>query len=286
MWYKLKRIMMRPNGVEKQVRPREWDWGTITGFSYDNKTGSVPQSTYGDCNAITFKPDWTKLYTAWEAKNTVYQFSLATPRDISTISYDSKSKSISSQANPAESIIFTSDGLTMFTWWWWSSNWKLSKFTLSTAWDVSTASYDSVQSNISFSETTWYKIYNNWIYLFTVSRWNEAIYRYTMSTPRDITTLWNQQTLSFSWQWWLHEVVLNPEWTQLFVLRRWNESIDIYSLSTPRDLSTATLSSSYTITTPSSSWNITAMCIDNDWLNMYLWWWQLNNIYQYSTTTS
>jgi hypothetical protein len=26
MWYKLKRIMMRPNGVEKQVRPSGWGW--------------------------------------------------------------------------------------------------------------------------------------------------------------------------------------------------------------------------------------------------------------------
>jgi hypothetical protein len=25
MWYKLKRIMIRPNGVEKQIRPK-WEW--------------------------------------------------------------------------------------------------------------------------------------------------------------------------------------------------------------------------------------------------------------------
>lgn len=40
MWYKLKRIMMRPNGVEKQVRPKWWwkPWAnTICYYTFDNQ---------------------------------------------------------------------------------------------------------------------------------------------------------------------------------------------------------------------------------------------------------
>lgn len=42
MWYKLKRIMMRPNGVEKQVRPSVPSWYT---YSYDFTTWSMADFT-------------------------------------------------------------------------------------------------------------------------------------------------------------------------------------------------------------------------------------------------
>lgn len=40
MWYKLKRIMIRPNGVEKQVRPSGWTpWtNTIAYYPFENNT--------------------------------------------------------------------------------------------------------------------------------------------------------------------------------------------------------------------------------------------------------
>ena len=38
MWYKLKRIMMRPNGVEKQVRPSRFE------YSYDFRNKTVAQA--------------------------------------------------------------------------------------------------------------------------------------------------------------------------------------------------------------------------------------------------
>lgn len=264
-----------------------WGWGTITWFSYDNKTLSVPQSTYGDVNGMVFSADGTKFYMTWEAKNTVYQFSLSTAWDISTGSYDNKSKSVVSQtSNVTASIIFSDDGTTMYIWWWWAT-WYLFQYTLSTAWDVSTASYDSVQSNISFNETVSYKIYNNWTYVYSLDRSNRTIYRYTMATPQDITSLWNQQSFVLPANWvnnWYHEVVINSQGNQMFVLDRDLKQILIYSLSTAWDITTAILDDTYTIPTPNSS-NITSMVIDNGWQNMYLWWWQLNNIYQYSTTT-
>ena len=262
----------------------------ITWFTYDNKTWAVSQWTYGDCNTIAFKSDWTKVYTSWEAQNTVYQFSLATPRDISTISYDSKSKSVISEtSNVTAGIIFSDDGTTMYIWGWWGT-WYLFKYTLWTAWDVSTATYDNVQSNVSFTDCASYKIYNNGNYVYVLNRSNYTVYRYTASTPRDITTLWNVQSFQLPDQWgadhWFyHEVVLNPDGTQMFVFSRQIKAVLIFSLSTPRDITTATLVSTSYTTIP-NSWDITSMAIDNGWANMYLGWWQLNNIYQYVTTTS
>ena len=66
MWYKLKRIMMRPNGVEKQVRPSytPWPWtpwaNTIAYFPLDtdlldHSWNSFSMTTYGNVS----------IWTAW-----------------------------------------------------------------------------------------------------------------------------------------------------------------------------------------------------------------------------
>ena len=52
MWYKLKRIMMRPNGVEKQVRPSGWWWPwqptahTLLYIPMDTTSWTTDQSQY------------------------------------------------------------------------------------------------------------------------------------------------------------------------------------------------------------------------------------------------
>jgi hypothetical protein len=265
---------------------------TITGFSYANKNWNYNQSTYWDANAITFKPDGTKVYIVWEIKNTVYQFSLSTPRDITTATYDNKSKSLSAQIPISESIIFSEDGLTMRLGGndWWSTNTaRVWKYTLSTAWDVSTATYANVLSNLSFTKVVSFKIYNNWQYLYVLAREDKKIFRYTMTTPYDITTLqwssWQYQEFSISNIVYGHEVILNPQWTQMFVLGRDAKKIYLYTLSTAWDITTATQTWSYSISTPNSS-NITSMCIDNNWESMYLWWYNIWWIYQYTTTTA
>lgn len=284
----IKRIMMRPNGTEKQIRP-VWPTPrpTITSFNYANKTLSTPQSTYWDENTITFSKDGTKLYFAWENKNVVYQWTLSTPRDITTATYDNKNKA--TWVNVTTSIMFSEDGTIMWIGWGWYTAY-IYKYTLSTAWDVSTATYvwdTTWKSNVSFYGCTWMCMSIDGQYMFVLSRENNWIRRYTMVTPYDITTLqgwaWEYQQVSISA--YSHTVQLNPQWTQLFYYARTDKKIHICSLSTPFDLTTFTEVSQYTVSTPNTI-DITEIHIDNWWNSMYLWWWQLNNIYQYNTVTS
>lgn len=269
--------------------PSPWqDWDTITGFTYDNKTLSVSQSTYWDVNWMAWKPDGTKFYITWENNNTVYQFSCSTAWDITTGTYDNKS--VSTTLSVSVSLWFSDDGLTLWIAWGWSDGYVY-KWTLSTAWDVSTATYvwDATgKSNASFYECSGYCMADDWNYLYVLSRGSNRIRRYTMSTPYDVTTL---QTWAGDYQEYTptstynHKVILNPQWTQLFYYARNDKQIHICALSTPFDLTTISETSQYTVTTPDSP-NITSVAIDNEWNSMYLGWWSLNNIYQYSTTTA
>jgi hypothetical protein len=178
----------------------------------------------------------------------------------------------------------------MWIWWGWDQGYVY-KFTLSTAWDVSTASYvwDATwKSNTSFFEASGYCMADSWNYLFVLSRGGNRIRRYTMTTPYDVTTL---QTWAGDYQEYTptstynHRVILNPQWTQLFYYARNDRQIHICALSTPFDLTTISETSQYSVTTPSSP-DITSVAIDDDWNKMYIGGYGLNNIYQYSTTTA
>ena len=119
--------------------------------AYDISTGSYASKTF-DSGAqvpnnsgrdITFKPDGTKVYlSANGSADTIYQYSLSTAWDITTASYDSKSFSVASQDSTLYGFTFNSDGTKIVVVG--STNDSLYQYSLSTAYDISTASYDNV----------------------------------------------------------------------------------------------------------------------------------------------
>ena len=119
---------------------------------YDLSTASIGNSGNGvsfasqDNNTrdMKFKPDGTVLYVVGQQYDKVYQYSLSTAFDITTISYASKSFSVTSQESTPEGIDFTPDGTKMFIIGEQYND--VFQYNLSTAWDVSTASY----ANISY----------------------------------------------------------------------------------------------------------------------------------------
>ncbi len=70
---------------------------------------------------------------------------------MSTAAYASKSKSIAAQETTPKDVFFKSDGLKMYVLG--DDLNRIFQYTLSTAWDVSTASYDSVKYSVSSEDT-------------------------------------------------------------------------------------------------------------------------------------
>jgi len=121
------------------------DQGQYTGNSFD--FSSQDSLTYD----IYVKPDGTKVYTIGATGDAVYQYSLSTAWDISTATYDSVSFSVSSQGTSPDGLIFKPDGTAMYV----SdiTNDAIYQYTLSTAWDISTASYASKSLSVSSQAT-------------------------------------------------------------------------------------------------------------------------------------
>ena len=94
----------------------------------------------GQPQALTFNNDGTKMYVV--GTSTVYQYSLTTGFDLSTASYDSVSFAATTQDSAIEGVEFNSDGTKMYLAG--TANNSVYQYSLSTAFDLSTTSYDSV----------------------------------------------------------------------------------------------------------------------------------------------
>jgi len=132
-----------------------YQYSLSTGFdlstaSYDSVSFSIASqetNTYG----ITFNTDGTKMYVVGISSDSVHQYSLSTGFDLSTASYDSVSFSVSSQDTLPASVTFNTDGTKMYMVG--LSNDTVFQYSLSTGFDVSTASYDSVSFSVASQNT-------------------------------------------------------------------------------------------------------------------------------------
>ena len=94
--------------------------------------------------AVWFKPDGTKFFVAGTS-DIVFSYSMTTAFDLSTASYDNVSFSMVAQDGMTEGLAFDEDGTKFYQVG--NTSKKIFEYNLSTAWDLSTASYN----NISFS---------------------------------------------------------------------------------------------------------------------------------------
>ena len=93
---------------------------------------------------LAFKPDGTKMFIVGSGSDLVLQYSLSTAWDVTSATYDSVSFSTTGQTPSPASLAFNNDGTKMYfggVGWY-----DVYEFDLSTAWDITTASY-----NLAFS---------------------------------------------------------------------------------------------------------------------------------------
>lgn len=156
-----------------------WDISTASYTGNKFQTGAEAVSPYG----IFFKPDGTKMYILEITTMSVYQYSLVTPWDISTASYDSVSFSVAGQVAAGYDLFFNDGGSKMYVVDVTST--KVFQYTLSTPWDISTASYDSIFVNVGGQATyphgLFFKPDGTKMYIVDYDSLN--VYQYTLSTP-------------------------------------------------------------------------------------------------------
>ena len=255
----------------------------LAGASYDSVSFSLSSETTVPTN-FWWKPDGTKVFVLDQPLDTVFQYSLSTAWDISTASYDSKSFSVSGQLTIPWALALSNDGTKMFVVG--NSTDKVFSYSLSTAWDVSTASYDSVEFSVTSQEGNPSGIYltADGTKFFITGSTFDTIFQYSMSTANDLSTA-SYSSKSFSYaseQQSPGTPYFNSTGTKFWILGNNPQTVHEYSLTTAFDVSTASYASkSFSVssqeTTPKSVW------FKSDGTKMFIMGYSSDKIHQYST---
>lgn len=119
----------------------------ITSAVYDytlDLTATLSLNAWG----MQWKPDGTSMFVSTSTTTNIFEFACTTPWDLSTASYASKSWDASTEmgVNNARCFQFTGEGTKL---WWVCSDGLVYEYTLSTAWDLSTAAYASASYDLT-----------------------------------------------------------------------------------------------------------------------------------------
>ena len=158
-----------------------WDVSSST-FSQNLDISGQESASQG----IAFKPDGTKMYIVGVSGDDVNEYDLSTAWDISTASY-LRAFSVSSQDAEPTDVVFSTDGTKMYITG--DINDNLFRYSLSTAWNVSTASYDQ-NLDLSSQETQPFGAFfkPDGTELYITGPAGGDINQYTLSTAWDLST--------------------------------------------------------------------------------------------------
>jgi hypothetical protein len=169
--------------------------------AYDiTSLGTAVTRTYSDGSVdgqgIFIGDSGAKLYVINDTNNTVRQYNMSTPWDITTMSqtYNKTFDVGTTQESIWQSVVLNDDGTKMYTTG--TNNDSAHQYTLTTAWDVSTASFDTGESFSMASEDTaplTIRFGDSGKKLYMIGLANNTVYQYTNAiiSSSDYTTITN-----------------------------------------------------------------------------------------------
>lgn len=199
-----------------------------------------------DPRALFLKPDGTKMYICGNANDSIFEYDLSSAWDISSSSF-SQSFSVSAQDIVPRGLFLKPDGLKMYVAG--AANNSIFEYNLSSAWDVSTASY-SQSFDISAQDTavTGLLFKPDGLKMYVTGSANDSIYEYDLSSAWDVSTASYLQSFSLASQDTVPAgTFLKPDGTKMYVTGTVNDSIFEYDLSSAWDVSTASFLQSLSV---------------------------------------
>ena len=172
--------------------------------------------------------------------------------DLNYASYASKSFNVSSQDSSPKGLFIKPDGTKLYMIGTTGDN--VYQYSLSTAWDISTASYDS--KSASSSNSTPHSVFfkPDGTVMYTVGSNNDRMYQYNLSTAWDVSTATVDDNFLLSSQDAAPvKMFFRDNGTDMYMLGVGTDSIYQYSLSTAWDIGTLSYASkSFSVTSQES----------------------------------
>ena len=252
----------------------------LSSGSYDSVSFSVSSQDTSP-NDLFFKPDGTVFYIVG-ASTLGHQYTLSTAWDLSTASYASKSFDFSSQASfDGMGLTFKPDGTKMYMSA--ESSGTVYQYSLSTAWDISTGSYDSKSLTLQSTNPQGLSFNADGTKLFTLEDGSDLIYQYSLTTAYDISIA-SYDSISFAptEAGQTRGLTFSSDGLSFFVASNGVDAVYKYTVSSAYDISSAVYNSFLDVSSQESA--PAGVQFKSDGSKMYVVGNGSDTIYQYSTT--
>ncbi len=217
-----------------------WD---ISGGVYDSKFLAVGTQD-SNPQSVAFSADGTKAYINGVTNDKIFQYTLSTAWDISTGSYASKSMDYGAEMTTGNGFTLADSGTKCYVI---SSAGIIYRYTLTTAWDISTGVYASDSLDISTQADAPFDIdlSTDGTKVYAIDKTDETIYQYTLSTPWSVNSgSYANKSMSFATQATaMRGGVIGDSGTKYYVADPGSNTIYQYNLTTAWDISTGSYAS-------------------------------------------
>lgn len=169
------------------IYPDVFTFSDISASTYDNKSLYISQASGVGFSSFDLNNDGTKLFAYTRNNRTLHQYSLSTPYDLSTGTYDNVSQTFSLNGTQDIDIVFGKNGERLYMSD--DQNNVIRQYNLSTAYDITTASYSGKSISLNDGRDAPYSL--------TISPDGKKIhctdafnhlFQYTLSTPWELVT--------------------------------------------------------------------------------------------------
>jgi DNA-binding beta-propeller fold protein YncE len=232
-----------------------WNLSTIT---YSSKSLVVGDYEL-NCNGIAITDDGTRLFFTGYGGDTVWSCTLSTPFDLATATVDVKKFYVGTQDTAPNTPFFGDSGTKMYVMG--ATNDRVYQYNLTTAWDVTTASYTGNSLLVTSQDATPQGLFfgDSGTKLYVVGATTDTVYQYTLSTAWDISTA-SYASLSFvvaTQETAPRALFFKPDGTKMFVIGTTGDDVNEYDLGTAWNVSTASfvrVSAAVGDATPTGLW--------------------------------
>ena len=251
-------------GIFENLIVGTFDVSTAT-FVHSFNVSSQDTSPRG----MAFSNNGLKMFVVGWIGEDINEYTLDTPFDVSTASFDDVVFPVSDQEKTPTGMAFSNDGLKMFVVGTLGD--AINEYTLITPFDLSTASYAG--NGERFSVSSWegspkdVAFSNDGAKMFVVGAIN-GINEYTLDTPFDVSTASFVHSFSVSSREGSpKDVAFSNDGTKMFVVGAIN-GINEYTLNTPFNISVVTHVDSFSVSSRESS--PTGVAFSNDGAKMFV----------------
>ena len=252
-------VFFKPDGLKMYMvgvlsdNVNEYDLSTawdVSTASYSQSFSVAVQET--SPAGVSFKPDGLKMYVIGYSGDDVNEYNLSTAWDVSTASYLQNFSVAAQEPNPYD-VFFKPDGLKMYVIGF--SNDRVNEYNLSTAWDISTASY-SQNFYVGAKEVTPRSVFfkPDGLKMYVVGSTSDSIWSYDLSTAWDVSTASFTDPTTEKYSVTAQEtnpqgLFFKPDGLKMYVIGTVGDDVNEYDLSTAWDITTASYSQNFYVGT-------------------------------------